>query len=545
MIKNAGTITYEAKPNPMELHGDSVRVTVTGNFPSKYFNKKATLIVTPVVKYKGGEKALKSITLRGDKVEGAGDGISYDNGGKFTISDRFLYVDGMENVDLVLRAQAQYKSKTTDLPEVILAKGTIVTPLMLRKDYMSILEGDKFDKNPTVTQKANIYYLVDSWELRSVELKSDEMSNMYSFVSNAAADSSEFKEMKIYGYASPEGELARNSKLSINRADEAFKLMAKTFAKSKLKDLAKREGFYTAVTTDVEDWDGLKQMLQSSSISGKTEALNVINTVGDFEAREEQFKKLASYDPIYEAYFPKLRRAEINLVVQLKTRTDEQIKALALSTPDSLGNEELLYAASLVESNEDKMKVYASYSRLFPEDYRGFNNVGVMYVKMGKFNEAQAEFEKASKVGASKSSVQNNLGVVAAMKGDKTAAANFFSAAGSSPEVSYNKANLDVAKGSYASAVSNYGSSCTFNAALAKVLAGNLSGATQTLDCSSDKDSAEGFYLRAIIAARSNDAAGVASNLGKAIAGKSELKEKAKNDMEFAKFATELSGILN
>ena len=40
MIKNAGTITYEAKPNPMELHGDSVRVTVTGNFPSNTLTRK-------------------------------------------------------------------------------------------------------------------------------------------------------------------------------------------------------------------------------------------------------------------------------------------------------------------------------------------------------------------------------------------------------------------------------------------------------------------------------------------------------------------------
>ena len=80
MIKNAGTISYEVKPNPLELHGDSIAITVTGDFPPKYFHKKATLEVTPVLKYDGGEKTLKSITLRGDKVEGAGEGISYDQG---------------------------------------------------------------------------------------------------------------------------------------------------------------------------------------------------------------------------------------------------------------------------------------------------------------------------------------------------------------------------------------------------------------------------------------------------------------------------------
>jgi tetratricopeptide (TPR) repeat protein len=545
MIKNAGTISYEAKPNPLELHGDTVKVTVTGNFPAKYFHKKATLVLTPVVKYDGGEKTLKTITLRGDKVEGAGDGISYDKGGNFSLSDKFLFVNGMEKAELVLRAQAQYKSKTTDLPEISIAKGTIVTPLLLKKDYKPVLEADKFDKNPTVTQKANIYYLVDSWEVRNVELKSDEMDNMYRFITKAAADSSIFEAMKIYGYASPEGELTRNSKLSENRAKEASKVMYDRFAKAKLKELAKREGFYTAITTDYEDWDGLKQMLQTSSVEGKSEALNIINTIGDPEAREEQFKKLASYDPIASAYFPKLRRAEINLVVKLKTRTDDEIRSLALTSPDMLGNEELLYAASLQSADSDKFKVYEAYARRFPEDHRGFNNMGVMYVKMGKINEAQAEFEKASKVAANKPAVQNNLGVIAAMKGDKMNAAKFFAAAGSGSEVSYNKANLDVANGKYASAVSGFGETCSFNAALAKVLNGNASGANQTLDCSADKDSAEGYYLRAVIAARSGDAKAIATNLTKAISAKPEMKSKAKSDLEFAKFATELSGILN
>ncbi len=545
MIKDAGKITYEAKPNPLELHGDSVKISISGNFPAKYFHKKAILTVTPVVKYNGGEKELKSIILRGDKVEGAGQNITYTEGGKFSVNDQFLYVNGMDKAEVILRTTAQYKSKTTNLPEVTIAKGTIVTPLLLKKDYQPSFATDKFDKNPTVTQKSNIYYLVDSWEVRNVELKSDESDNMNRFIDRAAKDGSEFVKLDIYGYASPEGELSRNSKLSENRADEAYKVILSQFKKAKLKDLEKREGFYNKITTDYEDWDGLKKMLQTSSISGKDEAMKVITTISDPEAREAEFKKIASFDPIYEAYFPKLRRAEINLVAKIKTRTDDQIRAAALASPDSLGMEELLYGSTLLDSDDDKLKVYQAYARRFPEDFRGFNNMGVIYVKQGKINEAQQEFEKASKVAGNNALVQNNLGVVAAMKGDRKAASQFFAAAGSTTEAAHNKGNLAVAAGKYADASTNFGSECSYNAALAKLLSGNASGATQTLDCSSDKDSAEGYYLRAVIAARSNNKEGVVSNLTKAISAKSNLKDKAKSDMEFAKYATELAGILN
>lgn len=547
MIKNAGDISYEVTPNPLELHGDSVRVAVNGNFPAKYFHKKATLTVTPVVKYNGGEKALKDIVLRGDKVQGAGENISYTQGGKFSVKDRFLYVNGMEKAEIVLRASASYKNKTTSFPEIKIAEGTIVTPLLLQNDYKPVAAADKFDKNPTITQKSNIYFVVDQWDIRPIELKSDEMSAMYRFIDKAAKDSSEFLRLDIYGYASPEGELTRNARLADNRADAAYGVMKDRFKKAKLKISEKKDGFYNRITTNYEDWDGLKQMLQTSSINGKDQALNIINTIGDPDAREAEFRRLASYDPIYEAYFPKLRRAEINLVVRLKTRADDKIRALALSSPDSLGMEELLYASSLVEKTEDKLKIYQAYARRFPEDFRGFNNIGYIYIGQGNINGAQAEFEKANRIAPNNPVVQNNLGVAAALKGNKAGASSYFNSAGSGPETAYNKGNLSISAGKYAEAVSSYGSTCSFNAALAKLLAGNNSGATQTLDCSPDKESPDAYYLRAIIAARSQNKDGVISNLQKAVAGNSQLKTKARTDLEFNRYKSDsgFTGLVN
>jgi Flp pilus assembly protein TadD len=545
MIKNAGNISYTVSPNPMELHGDSVKVSVNGVFPPKYFHKKASVVVTPVVKYRGGEKVLRDLNLSGEKLDGGDQRITYSEGGKFSIADRFLYASGMENAELVLRAKINFKRKTTDLPEVKIADGTIVTPLLLQKDYKVISAEDIFDKNPTVTQKQNLYFLVDSWEVRNVELQSDETVNMNRFIDKAAKDGSEFTKLDVYGFASPEGELDRNAKLSANRADEGEKLIMTRFKKNKLKGYADKEGFANVVATDSEDWDGLRKMLSGSSINGKDAALNIINTVNDPQTREQQFRELASYDPIYSEYFPKLRRAEINLSAKLKVRTDEQIKTLAISAPDSLGMEELLYGASLQAGANDKFKVFEAFARRYPEDFRGFNNMGAIYFEQGKYGEAQAEFEKAGRIASKESMIQNNLGAVAAVRGDRKAASGFFTNAGGSKEVTYNQANLSVAAGKYAAANTSYGDVCSYNAALAKLLAGNASGALQTLDCSSDKESAEGYYLKAIIAARGGNKSSIADNLSKAISKDAKLKERAKNDKEFLKYSSELGTVLN
>lgn len=539
MIKNAGNIQYEVKPNPLELHGDSVRIAVNGVFPEKYFHKKATVTVTPVVRYGGTEKKLNNIVLQGEKVTGNGQSVAYISGGKYTLSNRFLFAAGMENAEVYVQATVSYKKKETSFPEVKIADGTIVTPLLLRKDFMPVSATDKFDKNPSVTQKGNIYFVVDQWDIRPIELKSDEMGNLFRFIDRETKNGSTFNKLEIYGYASPEGELKRNAKLSDNRADAAYGVIQDKFTKNKRKDLLKQDGFYSKVTNNYEDWDGLKNMLQSGSVTGKDQALSIISTIGDPEAREAEFRKLASYDPIYQTYFPKLRRAEINLSAQLKTRTDEQIKAVAITSPDSLGMEELFYAASLFANQDDKLRIYQAFSRLFPEDYRGFNNVGCIYISQGKINEAKDEFEKANRIAAGNSVIQNNLGVAAAIKGDKKAAAAYFGAAGASKEASYNMANLAVANGKYAEAVNGYGDANTFNAALAKLLSGNTSGAAQTLDNSQDKESATGYYLKAIIAARSADKEATISALKNAIAKDASLKSKALKDLEFIKFRKE------
>ena len=63
MVKKQATFSYDVKPNPLEMHGDSVGFTVTGKYPAKVFAKKATVTLTPVVKFAGGEKAMKPVIL--------------------------------------------------------------------------------------------------------------------------------------------------------------------------------------------------------------------------------------------------------------------------------------------------------------------------------------------------------------------------------------------------------------------------------------------------------------------------------------------------
>ena len=73
-------------------------------------------------------------------------------------------------------------------------------------------------------------------------------------------------------------------------------------------------------------------------------------------------------------------------------------------------------------------------------------------------------------------------------------------------------------------------------------MAGQYTAAKSTLDAVENVDGYT-YYLKAIVGARTNNAAAVAENLVEAVKLDPSLVEKAKKDMEFKKFAAALANL--
>ena len=107
--------------------------------------------------------------------------------------------------------------------------------------------------------------------------------------------------------------------------------------------------------------------------------------------------------------------------------------------------------------------------------------------------------------------------------------------------MNYNAGILHVQNGKYADAVSSFGSDNSFNKALAQMLNGDAAAAVKIVDASADKESAQGFYLKAVAAARQDNVDSVVSNLKSAFGKDGSMKTKALNDREFLKYAENAS----
>ena len=536
MKKTQKVITYSLSPNPLEMHADSVVVNITGKFPDKYYKKKVTCEITPVLKSAGGtEFPLKMIKVQGEKVQDNNTVIKNLGGGSFSYTDKVAYNPEMRICDVNVKIHAVVKKKFVDFDPTEVGKGTIATPGLLEKDSKAILGKDNFQRIIPETKEADIMYVINQSNVRPGELSKDQMKALKKYLADAQKNPrKDIKSVNISSYASPDGTEELNQKLSTNRGTSATGFLKNEFKKF---EKAKTAGFFNEKAT-AEDWDGFQKLMSTSDIADKDLILRVLSMYSDPIQREKEIKNISkAYTQVADKVLPQLRRSNMIAMVDSIGRSDKELDSTFDATPQVLSLEELLFTATLTKDLNRQLKIYQTASSQNPSDWRGFNNAGMVLIQLDKTAEAKAEFEKAKAVAAGNTIILNNLGACSLREGDFIKAEEYFkSAGGAGPEVNYNLGICAVKKADYNGAVTYFGSYCTFNAALAKLLAANPDAASKAIDCATDKDRDMMYYLKAIIGARQANTDLMYNSLRAAISKNAKLANDAKTDMEFFKY---------
>ncbi len=546
MKKNADQIDFKVTPEILETHAGKVNVAIDGVFPAKYFNKKATLVATPVLKYKDGEKAFSPVTLQGEKVDANNKVISYTTGGNFSTKDNAAFADAMRLSDLEIRMTASKGKKSLDFDPVKVGKGVLATSTLVL-NYPSPILGvrreanttGKYDPNIDPFQRivpdeytADIHYLINKSDIRKTELTAEDISKLKQYTKDAFdAERKELKGIEVSAYASPDGELDLNTKLSGKRETTSSDFVKSTLKKEKIEAQLK-----TKFTP--EDWEGFKEMMEKSSIQDKELILRVLSMYTDPEVREREIKNLsAAFTAVADQILPQLRRAKITTSIELIGKTDAEIAALADSDPASLNPAELLYAATLTKDKNKQLAIYNSMMKVYPDDWRGYNNAGLTMIKQFNYADSKSLFEKAEKLKNNEPIIKNNLGAVALFEGDLAKAEAYFGAAsGAGEEVNYNLGIVAMKKGEYEKAVKLFGASDSPNVGLAKILAGDNNGALKSLENCTWEGCYMKEYFKAIVGVRTAKENLMFESLKKAVEMQPKLKAKIATDMEFAKY---------
>jgi len=533
MVKNVHKINYEVNPNPLEMHGDSVAFLIRGQLPGKFFNKKATIEITPVLSYGDEEMELQKIFLKGESIEEPGIEIPYSRGGTFKYQQKLPYSNELKNCKLSIKSSVSLKDKSEEFPVIDIAVGTIITPFLVQHDEKVIFAKDEFKKSKNLEYKGAIYFLVNQSTLRKSELTGVHITALKDFLRRCKEKKYALKRIEVLGYASPEGEVALNQNLSENRSKVSSQHLLSLL---KQNDLIPENGDDLIKESSLgEDWNGFYNLMNESGIEDKELILRRLEEKKNVNEKEAELKNLTlTYVDIEKKVLSRLRRTEIMIRTDAKSGSDEDLSTQETPSSESLTGEELLRYAASTKDLQAKGNIYNEFINRYPSDWRGPNNLGCTHFQDNKLAKAEESFNKAKNLTSDNAIINNNLGVIKSKKGDRAGAESLFkSATGAGSEVNYNIGILDIQKGEYSDAVGNFVGICTFNSALAFVLNKDTEKAFQTVDCSADRETALGHYLKAVISARTKNKDIVISNLKSAIEEDGKYRDMAREDVEF------------
>ena len=524
---------FSANPNPLEVVGQEVPATVSANVPAKFFKKNASVTITPVLVYEGTEQAGQPVVYQGEKVRGNAPVVSYDNGGNLIIPVNYVYTPAMDKSELYMTFNVEQGKKQYVLPRVKVADGVIATAALADAGTVNpATANDAFQRIINQKYNADIMFLINQANVRKNQLTTDQIKELNAKVAETKGnDNLQLEEINISSYASPDGALDFNEQLAENREKNTLKYLEGQLKKDEMADFSEITKQWTA-----EDWNGFKTLVEASDIQDKALIIRVLNDVQDPELREEKIRELSHvFDELADEILPQLRRSIITASINVIGKSDEEINQIFDTDPSKLNVEELLYCATLTNDNARKEKIYATAVSLYPNDFRGYNNLAKVQYLNKQYTQAKANIAKAAQLAPASKEVSMDSGLLSLVDKDFESANRSFSNAAGLEELSDALGVYYLTQGDNAAAVKTFGKSKTNNAALAQILTKNYAAAKSTLAGIATPD-ATTYYLTAVLGARTNNESMVRSNLEKAIKLNPAYAAKAKNDLEFAKY---------
>ncbi len=542
-LGNLSEENFKVTPTPLEVNAGQVPATISVSFPEKYMKKKAVVTCIPQLQYDGGTAEGSSATFQGENVEGNATTVNYKVGGVYNMKTNFRYTDDMLQSDLYMTFDAKKGSKTVKLKPVKIGYGVLATSQLLSRCLATsnpAVAPDNYQRVIKQKQEANIKFLIGQSQLRTSELQSVSMNDLVGVLKEINDDQEGrlLEQFEISAYASPDGKYSFNEKLAERRQD-----VSADYMKNELKKMKMDVNINTRYTA--EDWDGFQELVEASNLQDKQIILSVLSMYQDPEEREQQIRNMSEvYTDIKDGIMPELRRARLIVNYEVIGRSDDQILAQYKEDPSQLSLEELLYGATtLVEDPAEQKVWYQNIIRLYPNDYRAYNNMGALAYQQGDYNEADNQLKKAKSLQNGSAEANTNRALLALREGNVEDAEALLAQGSGANTYTQTMGLLNIAKGNYHLASTQLEGSDTNAQALAEILDQDYQNAAATLSTVKKRD-ATTSYLSAILAARTSDSEALQSNLKSAVQQDSSLADRAKKDLEFANYSNTVANLL-
>lgn len=187
--------------------------------------------------------------------------------------------------------------------------------------------------------------------------------------------------ISITGYASPEGSLAMNERLSEGRAKAL-----RDYLQSRYPSIP---GSLYSVYFGGENWDDLVKALRTSDMPDRQAVLDIIDRYSITQGREAKLMALKGGTPwryMLREMFPALRKVTVMVDYNVRNFDIEEAKAVVKTRPQNLSLNELYLVANTYEpGSADFNSLFETAVRLYPESAAATVNAAVSALERRDF----------------------------------------------------------------------------------------------------------------------------------------------------------------
>lgn len=220
------------------------------------------------------------------------------------------------------------------------------------------------------------------------------------------------KRLDIIGYASPEGTLEANKRLSEGRAMALRNYLATQY------DFPKNQYH---IQFGGENWEGLVKALATVEMDDKAEVLDIIENIPIEKGRETKLMKLhggVPYRFMLKNIFPSLRVAICKVSYDIKNFNLEEAKEVIKRRPQNLSlNEMFMVANTYPKGSQEFIDIFETAVRIYPESEIANMNAATAALSRNDLVSAERYLERVKSADYSPE-YNNAMGVLLLMKED-------------------------------------------------------------------------------------------------------------------------------
>lgn len=241
------------------------------------------------------------------------------------------------------------------------------------------------------------------------------------------------REIGIRGYASPEGSVAGNRRLSEGRAAALKNYLVERLGDRSLSFHSEGGG---------EDWEGVIEALRAQPVTGGEELLAALAASDRSDASEQALRRIgggAPYREMAEKIYPKVRRVVCSVQYTARAFTLRESREIIRRHPEQLSLYEMWQVAESYPENSEAFKeTIRIAARTFPENETALVNAANVALAEGNCEQAAdylGRIRSTPETSQPAAAHENAAGLLALCRGDRAQAIlHFRQAAGAGSE---------------------------------------------------------------------------------------------------------------